>query len=145
MTLLMANMAVGEEIDYFDTTSRNAVVATQTEAIRPNKEKAVIWSLAGGSALFLAVGGVFHFKSNKNASLIEGGSMRVYSEKLESTRQKSIDQSRNSIIAYGIGGGLAAGAIIYAIATRKQAKLETVPVAVDMSQTSVVVSKRWSF
>jgi len=135
---LLAPAASASAGDYFGKDAPSDQITYRVDNPRTTRQRIVLGVLFGGAALAGGIGLAFHLDSrSKSDDVTETGELsgRTYDQAVDATRRGALRSRTRAIVAYGLGGALAAAGVVALVLTdpgSRQVKVgrkqqETVP------------------
>ncbi len=120
VAVLLAPAASASAGDYFGQDAPSGEISYRVDNPRTTRQRIVLGALFGGAALFGGVGVAFHLDSrSKSNAVTETGDLsgRTYDQAVNATRRAALRSRTRAIVAYGLGGALAAAGVVALILT----------------------------
>lgn len=117
---LLAPAASASAGDYFGQDAPSHEISYRVDNPRTTRQRIVLGALFGGAALASGIGLAFHLDSrSKSNDVTETGELsgRTYDPAVDATRRGALRSRTRAIVAYGIGGALAAAGVVALILT----------------------------
>lgn len=124
-----AQPAHADSNDYFGQDAPDEHVSFQVDKSRTKKQKIVIASLLGGTALFGGIGLLFHLDSRSASDEVGAVGTHTgltYTPDLDDTRDRAYSSRTFAIVGYGIGGAFAIATVVALIMTQPGSERYTV-------------------
>lgn len=138
------------QIDYFHQGGGTSI-NVRREGSRTRNQKALIYGLAGGAAVFALAGVYFHYDSKRIADDLSADSAQNqrWSPELADKYDRGQLDGKLAIASYALSAGLIAATIVVVIKTDPGTEVETIgtkrTAGIGLVPGGAVVGARWSW